>query len=298
MSNSWYTRRLNVIRGPYPEGQISRYILLGRLCETDELSRDQLSWLPLSEYPQLIPDVMKLDPTPANIESLLLARMHEDERQPGDRRDRQSQPSAQILERRQGTERRQQEPGIVFRHRHNKQQLNQRDRLKIQRSKKLLPIISVFLFLSFFLLFAFFPRQSDRQAVSDCNASADVGVNWDNCNFSYLDMSGANLQYASIKNASMGGSQLAGVWLANSRLDYSNMNATNLATANLSQATMIGTSLSGSDLSYANLKGANLSYANLAGAQIQGADFTGAILDQAIWVDRKVCASGSVGECR
>ncbi|MEE9494494.1 MAG: pentapeptide repeat-containing protein [Gammaproteobacteria bacterium] len=297
MSNLWYTRRLNVIRGPYPEGQVSRYILLGRLRETDELSRDQHTWQPLSEYPQLIPDVMKLDSTPANIESLLLARMHEDERQPGDRRDRQPQPSADILERRLGIERRQQESDIAFRHRHNKQQLNQPGRLKVG-GPNLLPIMPALFFLSLLLIFAFFPRQPARQSTSDCNAIADMGVNWDNCNFSYLDISGANLQNASIKNARMDGSKLAGVRLVNSRLDYSNMNATNLATANLSQATMIGASLSGSDLSYADLKGANLSYANLAGAQIQGTDFTGAILDQAIWVDRRVCASGSVGECR
>ena len=35
----WFTRREGVIRGPFPAGEITRYILLGRIRLDDELSR-------------------------------------------------------------------------------------------------------------------------------------------------------------------------------------------------------------------------------------------------------------------
>jgi len=83
----WYTRRCGVVRGPYPEKQICRYILLGRLCENDELRTEDGGWAAVKQYPHLIPEVMKLPPTDENLQKLMVARMHEDERRPRDRRD-------------------------------------------------------------------------------------------------------------------------------------------------------------------------------------------------------------------
>ena len=59
----WYTRRKGVVRGPYPGNQISRYVLLGRICTTDEVRPDGGDWQELSTYPELIPEVMKLPPS-------------------------------------------------------------------------------------------------------------------------------------------------------------------------------------------------------------------------------------------
>ena len=66
----WHTRRDGVVRGPYPDKQISRYILLGRICKDDELRPDNGSWAPMSAYPELIPEVMKLPPTEENLQKL------------------------------------------------------------------------------------------------------------------------------------------------------------------------------------------------------------------------------------
>lgn len=61
--------------------------------------------------------------------------------------------------------------------------------------------------------------------------------------------------------------------------------------------------LAGADLRNANLAGinfagANLSYADFSGAEMSGAQLNGAILTGARWMDGRICATGSVGECR
>ncbi len=127
MSNKqlWYTRRSKEIRGPFPEGLITRYILLGRIIETDELSTDQISWKQVSNFPDLIPPELKLDLNiPENSEKLQIARMREDERESVDRRvaersDSKNNPS--FLER--GTDRRNTESMDVIRHREIKTKL-------------------------------------------------------------------------------------------------------------------------------------------------------------------------------
>ena len=116
-SERWYTRRSGVVRGPYPAGQISRYILLGRIRESDQLSVDQLTWQMVSDCQFLIPEVMKLPPNEENIKHLIMARMREDERRSGDRRDDEPEPPPHIKERRSGVERRQIEPELFVRYR-------------------------------------------------------------------------------------------------------------------------------------------------------------------------------------
>ena len=48
----------------------------------------------------------------------------------------------------------------------------------------------------------------------------------------------------------------------------------------------------------ATFKGANLYEANLLGANISGAIFDEANLSNAIWIDGKKCALGSIGSCQ
>lgn len=126
MSNKqlWYTRRDREIRGPFPAGMITRYVLLGRIIEHDELSVDQLSWQHLSELPELIPEEMKLDLSiPENQERLRMARMREDERESIDRRAKQQANGLQGTHRRSGKERRKNESNETLRHREIKDQL-------------------------------------------------------------------------------------------------------------------------------------------------------------------------------
>ena len=51
-------------------------------------------------------------------------------------------------------------------------------------------------------------------------------------------------------------------------------------------------------LSIISFKGANLYEANLLGANISGAIFDEANLSNAIWIDGKKCALGSIGSCQ
>ncbi len=92
----------------------------------------------------------------------------------------------------------------------------------------------------------------------------------------------------------------------------------NLAGRNLSGLNLIGLNLSDCDLKGADMRGSNLERANMMGSNLERSDMTGAnlkmasfyqsaltaakldqaILDGAIWVDKSICAKGSIGECR
>ncbi|MGD8640520.1 MAG: hypothetical protein PVF34_11375 [Gammaproteobacteria bacterium] len=121
----WYTRRDMEIRGPFPAGMVTRYILLGRILETDQLSTDQVSWRPVSDLPELIPEELKLDLTnPENREKLRIARMREDERGTDDRRsENESSNTENSVYVKRGNDRRKAEPMDVMRHREIKTQL-------------------------------------------------------------------------------------------------------------------------------------------------------------------------------
>ncbi|MDH5183375.1 MAG: hypothetical protein OEX12_05740, partial [Gammaproteobacteria bacterium] len=56
----FYTRRDNEVLGPFPVGQITRYLLLGRVKLSDEISEDHESWQVIANRPELIPDVLNL----------------------------------------------------------------------------------------------------------------------------------------------------------------------------------------------------------------------------------------------
>jgi hypothetical protein len=112
----WCTRRGDTVRGPYSQTQIRRYILLGRLRLTDEVRPEGGGWKPLAEYPELIPEVMKLPPGKAKRGKLLIARMLADERQAGDRRRRGGEVAAAVGERRCGHERRQAQSAAILRY--------------------------------------------------------------------------------------------------------------------------------------------------------------------------------------
>jgi hypothetical protein len=51
----WYVRHGANISGPHPAGVIGGYLLLGRLGHSDEVSLDQINWVPLEDVPELLP---------------------------------------------------------------------------------------------------------------------------------------------------------------------------------------------------------------------------------------------------
>jgi hypothetical protein len=292
----WYTRRNGIVRGPYPERQISRYILLGRIRAGDELKPDDGDWNPLSAHPELIPEVMKLPPSEENHQKLLMARMREDERQPGDRRDRSPQPPVHIRERRSGQDRRRPESEEMLRHRELKYEVSHVARNNARLYGYPLAasvLVIVGLALSFVL------QQMEPDTVPpDCAARPRPGVNWNNCNQMGLVANRSDLIGANITNARLDTAQLSGAQLSGVNLQYSSLNLSNLEQADLSHANLMGVTLRGADLRNSKLIQANLSYANLSGAMIDGADFSGAILDHTIWVDQQPCLPGSVGVCK
>jgi len=148
----WYTRRVKEIRGPFPAGLVTRYILLGRIRDTDELSIDQVSWQPVTELPELIPEELKADLNiPENREKLRMAQMREDERESSDRRVRQSSRKSE-KQNRSGIERRKTESVETIRHREIKDKL-----LASLREKSKETYVSRFVWLTFVLtLIAFF----------------------------------------------------------------------------------------------------------------------------------------------
>ncbi|MDD2540728.1 MAG: pentapeptide repeat-containing protein [Desulfuromonadaceae bacterium] len=91
----------------------------------------------------------------------------------------------------------------------------------------------------------------------------------------------------------------------------------NLAGRNMSGLNLVGLDLSDCSLEGANMRGSNLERANMMGSNLERVDMTGAnlkmasfyqsaltaakldqaVLDGAIWVDKSICAKGSIGEC-
>lgn len=292
----WYTRRKGVERGPYPGNQISRYVLLGRLCMTDKVRPEDGDWQELSACPELIPEVMNLIPGAEDTQRLLMARLREDERQVGDRRECAPNLPQHIREQRSGRERRRPESAEVLRHRELRYRVTQQAQGngKLYRYPLVASVLVMLGFLASYLL-----GQFEAESVYvDCAARPRPGVNWGNCNLIGLVAHRVNLLGADISNARMDNAQLSGANLDGVNLEYTNLNLSNLQRADLSHARLVGVTLRGSDLRDSKLVRADLSYANLSDANIDGADFTGAILDNTIWIDQQPCIPGSVGVCR
>jgi hypothetical protein len=57
-TSAWYARRDGVIRGPFSPMQVTRYILLGRVRLSDQLSADLESWQEARELVILQPGLM------------------------------------------------------------------------------------------------------------------------------------------------------------------------------------------------------------------------------------------------
>jgi hypothetical protein len=312
----WYTRRGDQIRGPFPARQISRFILLGRIQDTDELSTDQHSWQKVTDVPILIPEELKADPNePEAAERLKIARMREDERNARDRRDTEEPGQARQERRANDPGRRQSEEEAILRHREIKTAIAE---AALQRKHHyfLRGVLST-LFLASVIVAAWYFQPWQEQESADCNALPQPWVNWNNCLMEGVKLVTADLRGAKLRNANMAGADLRGAQLSGADIAYTSLVGANLSGAALHQVTMMGTNMRSADLAGADLSGANLAYAilqnadlsnadlseaNLSNADLQGAtlktaNISGAILDQAIWLDGRVCAKGSVGRC-
>ena len=282
-----YTRRDGVVKGPFPAGQIIRYILLGRVRPNDEVSEDTHIWTRVDQRPDLIPDVMGLDLSiPENRERFEAARRWADER-------RLSHDEA---EEEVSPERRKPEAEEVLAYRQTREEMIAASPRRGYRG--ILFLLSTVVILGVIIWVAVQWTPPPPQIIPDCKAVAGPGVVWDNCRLDGIELRGKDLNTAHIRNASLNGVEAENANFSNSQLQYTTFNLAKLAGADFSSAQMVGASFRDADLRGANLSQADLSYANLTDAVLEGAKLEGAKLDHAYWVDGSICAKGSVGQCQ
>lgn len=288
----WYTRRGSEIRGPFSAGLVSRHILLGRICLDDELSQDREAWMPVSAMPELIPEAMRVDTNdPLAQERLHAARRWADERLRERRGPNDIVPAGVT---RRGGDRRQQEPAEVVRHRTAKAGRDAGQTARFNGKWAAIVIGGIVLFVAGLL---FLSQPASENAAWDCTVSARPGVNWSDCRMEGVHLDKADLTGARLRNVNLSGASLREGRLKGSDLSFATLSIADLSAADLQEAVMLGVSLRNADLRNAKLQGADLSYADLSGARLEGANLEGARLDHAIWVDKSVCAKGSLGRC-
>lgn len=294
----WYTRRGEQVRGPFPTGLVSRYILLGRVHEGDELSVDREEWQPLSAFPQLLPSVLRRpggSDEDERLQRLKDARRWEDERSGMDRRDRAEGAAEFARQRRRFSDRRQPEPVELIQHRLTKVHLRS---VAASRRERYLPqLLIALVLLGGVALLAYYYPNSNIKPASDCQAAPHPGVNWSNCALEGVELAGQDLRGAILKNANLSGADLRQTQMQGNDLSYSNLNSSDLSAAALSRANMKGVNLRNANLANTQLSGADLSYADLTGANLEGVDLDGANLENAIWIDQTLCGPGSIGQC-
>jgi len=281
-SHNWYVRRGKEVKGPFPAGLISRYILLGRIHDTDEVSHDRQEWQRISRVPELIPEVvrkLRANPDDEDLKQHLeAARRWADER-------RDLQGPGAVGERRHA------EGDARSAHVHHEHVFAPTERV-IRRDYLLLVLILLVVVAIPFLL-----PSGKKPEEPQCDAPAAPGVNWSNCRMEAHQYPNVDLAGAKLRNANLTAAVLRAANLQQADLAYANLTLANLRGANLQQALLKGATLKRSDLTNANLQGADLSYADLSEVNLEGAQLGGAKLDHAIWAEGVVCMPGSVGEC-
>jgi hypothetical protein len=133
--------------------------------------------------------------------------------------------------------------------------------------------------------------------VADCAATPGPGVNLSRCSLDGLAATGLDLTGAALNNASLAGARLDRAVLDRADLRFANLAAAQLAYARARGTLLKGANLRAADLANADLAGADLGYADLTAAVLGGAILDGARLDNAIWIDGRRCAPGSLGGC-
>ncbi len=301
-NNLWYVRRGRTLKGPFPAGLISRYILLERIRLSDELSQDRTTWKPVKACAELIPEVLKADPEDEDAQRRLeAARRWADERRGEDQRawgGAGDQPG-EVAEVRDAGERRsaerrrtESEEQAQFR------QIHQRlIGAAHQKQHYLLQLSMILIVVAVVIGAAMYYTPSKTINTADCTAPPGLGVNWSNCRLQGIQVPGKDLRGAHLNSTDASGSDLAGTNLRQAVLSYADLSLANLRGADLRDAQLVGTNLRRANLAQADLRRANLAYADLTGARLTGAQLQGARLDHAIWVDGQTCQPGSLGRC-
>jgi len=289
----WYVRRENTVEGPYPAGLITRYILLGRIHRSDEVSSGDDTWTKVSDVPGLVPEVVQLNmDDPISRQRLMAAKRWADERTVDDRR----QSSRGVSPNRRAEDRRTSHSDEEMKRR-NVGEITAEKRQQKRHDRRLAGLIAISIVIAagvaMYLL-----KPEPPVSVVECDTPPNAGVNWNNCHKAGATLYNVNLIGALMTNMSLVNADLHDSHMVKADLSYSDLSVANLRDADLREAILVGVDLRHSDLSNANLKGADLSYADLTEAVIQGAQIKDAKLGNAIWIDGRKCDSDSIGRCQ
>lgn len=287
----WFVKRDGEVKGPFPGKVISQYFLLGRLRDTDEVSEGGSVWHPLFEVDELIPEVMKLNPTdPETRHRLAAALRGADERLTGERR-----VEGDSDERRSGDRRVPEGVEAVAGRRRRLASLGARASGKQPVNGVIGGVVLAVIVVSLGALMLYSPTSEERGI--DCGAAPMPGVNWSNCRMAGAQLKGVDISGAVLRNTELSGADMSGAILSGIDLAYGNASLANFGQSDLRNAVLTGVNFHRSVLLGADLRGADLAYADLRGADLTSANLTGARLDRAIWINGVTCARGSVGQC-
>lgn len=291
----WYLRSYGEVKGPYPAGLVSRYILLGRVSDTDEVSSDGKEWIVVKDVPELIPHVMKGDLNdPMVQERLQAARRWADERSV-DRRDEREKQASPSNDRR-GSDRREPEQSPLIEYRHRRSDRDRELFADAQGQWAMLMIAGTIAVVAGIFLLLYKPPAPEVGA--DCRSPAAPNVNWSNCVLDGAHLEGLNLSGATLYSASLTATNLRKSKLRGSNLSYAALSIANLEGADLRGATLIGAKLRQAKLNNARLDNADLSYADLTGADLSGVSMHNTKLGNAIWTDGRRCRPASLDGCQ
>lgn len=269
----WFVRHEGKVVGQFPIKEIARSISQGEIALSDEISPDQVNWLPLSRFPGLAPEPPPQETQPQETEEAL----SEEEKKWRDERAKAA---------------------IRWEHSvdapHDYPAPTTRPLLKwLGVTAALLAVAGLGAFIASQL------EEPEQQAIvippplPNCNAAPMPKVNWRGCDKSGTLFTGSDFSAANLSRTKFNSTDLSG-----SRFPSANLTQADLSYATLNQAGMARANLEGANLNFAELRDADLSYANLRDTNLEGAVLDGAKLDQAIWSDGRVCAVGSLGQCR
>lgn len=283
--SAWYIRSQSdgEVKGPFPSGQISQEILLGRYQLDAEVSHDKEEWFLISTVDEIVPDIFAEDhETPGFNDRLEAARRWADERRGVndidenlDRRGSESYESAEIkrLHRLAEKGKKKSNPVTTF----------------TQFTVALAIIVTVVV-----LAFQYSPVVKNTV---DCSATIKQGVNLSGCDLSGVNLVKQKIIAANLMNVNLQTANLQSADLSYTNLKYAQLHLANLKYVNFTKANLTGANLLGADLSGAVFSQANLSYANFRDANILTTNFSNARLDHAIWIDGRVCGVNSLGSC-
>lgn len=288
----WYVRRAETVQGPFPSGTLRRFVLLGRVKLTDQVSTDKEKWLSVKGVPEVVPPEVRKAEAEGHLDDILPIHLREDERAGSERR--KDAHAKQYANQRQG-QRRQDEPELMQRHRLAKAEL-----LQLAKKGRRIPFagltVTSLLVMVMVGIGLYIGAPASIQD-PDCNSQAGPGVNWRNCRLDAVSSESANLAGATLNSTILRMAKLSGANFNQADLQYADLSGSDLSYAEFTDAKMKGINLQSADLTYADLSNSDLSYANLRGSNMGGAKIIGARLDKAIWTDGTVCSTGSMGEC-